>query len=77
MKYKAKKMYRGHVSVRSHIVDKCISKEQDLEIEHENKKITVPLDVLKDRFQFHKTAFKSKINKGQTYELVDFKFDTN
>lgn len=75
MRYKAKKIYNGCVSVRDYMVKSCRVKKEDLELEYEGKVMTIPLGQLtKDNgFQFHRRKFKSKWD-NTTYELIDFKF---
>jgi len=73
VKYKAKKSFKGFVSVRSYIVDKAIAKKQDLIIEFDGKIMTVPNDYLRTAGQLHKKKFKSKFDNKE-YELYDFFF---
>lgn len=73
MKYTAKKLFKGYVSVRDYIVNKCLSKGEDLLIEFSGKFMTISLNDLKNNYQIHKTKFQSKFGNKQ-YELIDFEF---
>ena len=76
MNYKVKKLFNGFASIRDHILKKCVDSENDLIIEFEDKKMTVPLSKLKNPFQLHKKEFISKYD-GSKYKLYDFKFIPN
>jgi len=76
MNYKVKKLFNGFASIRDHILKKCVDLENDLIIEFEDKKMTVPLSDLKNPFQLHKKEFVSKYD-GSKYKLYDFKFIPN
>lgn len=73
MEYRTKKLFRNHVSVRDLTIKRCIKKKEDLVILYDNKKMTIPFERLKNRFQFHKIKFKSHYDDNK-YELIDFPF---
>jgi len=73
MKYEAKKIYKGLVSVRDYIIEKTIKKGEGLEITFKGKKMTVPLERLEQKFQIHDQKFKSLYN-NKSYSLYDFRF---
>jgi len=74
IKYKTKKLYQGHASVRDYIIEKCIKKEQDLQIQHEDSFMVVALDQLKNYKELTNMEFESKFN-GKKYRLYDFLFE--
>ena len=76
MNYKVKKLFNGFASIRDHILKKCVDSEDNLIIEFEDKKMTVPLSELDNPFQLHKREFISKYD-GSKYKLYDFKFISN
>jgi|TARA_R100000789_G_scaffold1118_1_gene3894 hypothetical protein len=73
MRYKVKKLFNGFASIRDYIIKKCVDSENDLIIEFEDKKMTVPLSKLDNPFQLHEREFVSKYD-GSKYKLYDFKF---
>ena len=73
MKVKVKKLFLGHVSIRDYIVEKAIKKEQGIVVSYKDLKMTIPLEQLKIRFQFHHQKFDSRFN-NKKYELIDFRF---
>lgn len=76
MKVKVEKIFNGFVSVRDHLVEKCVKLKEDLVIEHNGEFMTVPFKTIANpiMFQIHKTKFRSKYNTGMFYELYDFKW---
>jgi len=74
MRYKIKRQYKGLVSVRDYIIDKCIKNNEPLIIEFEGQQMTVSLSSLKSKFQLHNKKFRSKYSE-KTYELIDFVFE--
>jgi len=77
MDVRVNKLFNGFVSVRDNIVKKCVAMRQDLVIFHDGKRMIVPYEKIKDpdRFQIHKTVFKSKYQGGGSYQLYDFKWN--
>ena len=72
--YHAKKIWNGHISVRSNIVDKCLKENSFLKILYRDKEMTLsPQDLLDKRQQFVKDKFLSKWEG--TYELWDYEFN--
>ena len=71
--YKAKKLFRGCVSVRDYIVEKCINKKEPLLIKFNDEQMRVPLEILERKFKFHECSFQSQFG-NTTYKLYDFKF---
>jgi len=71
-----KKLFNGHVSVRSHIIKKCLETKNDLTIKHNGGKMVVKLKDLENAFQFHRHTFQSKYDPSLQYELVDFPWKT-
>ena len=75
MNYKAKKLWKGSVSVRDYIVEKAISRNKPLTVEYNNDKMTIEVGRLKE----------GKLNRGiltskyghQSYRLIDFKWEPN
>ena len=74
MLYEVKKLFNGFASIRDYLVDKCVKCGEDLTIKYKDEIMIVPLGKLKspERFQIHKTKFKSRYNDGKDYELYDF-----
>jgi len=73
MEYKAKKIYKGHISIRDYVVKKAINKKEDLVIYFKDDTMTMTLPKLKHAIShFHSREFKSKYNNGQKYKLYDF-----
>mgnify|MGYP001159160796 CR=1 FL=1 len=75
-KITVKKLYNNYASIRSYIVDEIARRGEDLLIIHDGSYMLVKNNVLKspEKFQIHKTNFKSKIYKNQSYQLYDFYF---
>ena len=71
MKVKINKLYRGHVSVRSQVVNKCINKNQDLIIDHNGQIMTISHYRLVNPKQMTKKEIQSKFN-NEKYVLYDF-----
>jgi hypothetical protein len=75
MRTKVKKLFNGHASVRDTIVLRAINKDEPLEIEYQNKIMTVSvIELYKAKGKFHIINFKSKFNYNITYRLIDFPF---
>jgi len=72
-KVKVKKLFLGHVSIRDYIVEKSLEKQKGIVVNYNGRKMTIPLERLKNRFQIHRQKFQSKYSE-QKYELLDFEF---
>lgn len=72
-KVKVKKLFLGCASIRDYIIRQAIEKGKDILVEYNNQQMLIPLNKLKDRFQFHRHKFTSIID-SRTYELIDFRF---
>lgn len=74
--YECKKLFNGFASIRDTTIKKCIRENEDLVIVHDGDMMLIPLKQLKDpdKYQIHRTRFKSKFIQGQYYELYDFVF---
>ena len=70
------KLFNGHVSVRSHIVEECIRKNKHLLILFRNERMLLHPNELKNFKQFNSALFKSKFN-GKSYQLYDFAWKPN
>jgi hypothetical protein len=77
MRCRVKKLFKGYASIRDYIVEECIKNGEPLEIWLDLNHMTVPTDVLKERFQLHKQQFRSLYNFHQQYGLMDFKFQAD
>jgi len=72
--YHAKKIWNGHISVRSNIIDKCLKENSSLKILYKNKEMILsPQDLLDKQKQLTKERFLSKWEG--TYELRDYPFE--
>lgn len=69
MKTTCKTTWKNTVGIRDYIVDKAIAKNEDLEIVHDKKSMTLSPEELKKGFKGD--LFKSKYT-GETYRLVYF-----
>jgi len=75
MNYTVKKLMNGYVSIRDYKVDEAVLKNKPITFRYGNSKMTLsPKELVEKRFQFVKTAFRSKINPEQSYRLYDYKF---
>jgi hypothetical protein len=72
-RYKVKKLFRNHASVRDYIIDSCLLNKEGIIIEFNYQQMTIPYEQLKNTFQFHKKQFRSKFD-NRVYELYDFYF---
>ena len=72
-KVKVKKIFLGHISIRDYIIKKCLVKKQGIVVDFNGKKMSIPYEQLKNKFQFHQQKFLSKFS-SKKYELIDFKF---
>jgi len=78
--YKIKRLWNGLASVRDYMVEQCITEKEDLLLRLEKQDGTtdmmlIPWQELSTRsFQATKQGFDSKVNRGQSYALVDFQW---
>ena len=79
MEIKLKKLFQGYASVRDNIIKRCIAYKEPLIIVYNGDKMLVEYEQLisPEKFQIHKTKFKSKYDERMEYELFDFKFVPN
>lgn len=71
--YKVKKLFLGHISIRSHIVKKQLEKKAGIIIDYNGRKMTLSYEQLKKGKQLTREEFQSKFS-NTTYKLYDFPF---
>ena len=72
IEYKAKKLFRGHVSIRDYIVRKAIRNNETIRVTYERKKMSISIEHLKRAIStFHAKEFKSAFG-DKIYKLYDF-----
>lgn len=73
MKTTVKKLYKGHVSIRDYIIEKCKTKNEDLVIKYRKWVMTIAKDKLNKGKTLTRKNFDSKYNFNN-YKVIDFKF---
>lgn len=76
MEVEVKKLFNGFASVRDYIIDKAVKDRRDITVVYKGKKMRVPLERLKNKWQMHGRKFESKFN-DKKYMLYDFKFEAD
>ena len=68
-----KKLYKDHISIRDYLVERAINNKEGIIVKYQHWKMTIPLEVLEERFKLHNQKFESKYG-SKTYGLYDFVF---
>lgn len=71
-----KKLWRGCVSVRSNILERCHNSGMDLTIVYQDGEMTIPNDQLTNRARGTSGPFLSKFD-GAQYYLIDYFWTPN
>ena len=74
MQIEVKKLYRGNITLRSHMVERAIRERQPIEVYYKNQKMTLPPAVLERAGKHGSKMFVSQFNMGEMYHLVDYRW---
>lgn len=74
MKCTVKKLYKGHVSIRDYVIQKCKDKQEDLIVSYKYWTMTIPFSELDKGIKMTIDEFSSQYNNTQCYTLIDFPF---
>ena len=74
MKIKSKTLWNGFASISTILIERCKRKKENLEIQHGDSIMVIPLDKLDSPDWIHKKSSKDKF-KNRKYRLYNFKFE--
>jgi|TARA_R110000824_G_scaffold43979_3_gene128350 hypothetical protein len=73
MLIKTKTLWNGFASVSTILIDRCVKKKENMEIQYGDSIMVLPLDRLNEPDWVHKKSYKDKF-KNRKYKLYNFKF---